>query len=314
MNNLTPGSPVYILMPFDAESNWIYEMSVRPACEDVGFPYERVDPGVFADDVEESLLEDAQRRIKSALVVITDMTIQAPALFYLTGYAYTLSKKVIPLVLDRQLLPAGFRGRWPLVYSELGADFTRRLEWRIRRAVEPPNMEQRMRRNSEARQSESDTTGKNAAVAEPDKVFISYSRSNEWWLNKLKIMCAPMVSNRKMEVWDDTRIASGERWRPAIESAIRKSKVAVLMVSPDFLASEFIMNNELPYLLKAAARGKLKVLWVLLSACLYQETDIPSYQAAHDISKPLAALSTAKRDEALRDICLRIAETLKPRG
>lgn len=306
MKKSTSGSLIYVLMPFDPESNWVYEMSVRPACEDAGFTYERVSSGVFEGDADERLLEDAQLQIERAHVVITDMTTQAPALFYLTGYAYTLRKKVIPIVAARRFLPPSFRDRRPLVYGGRGDKFTSGLERRIRRLVEPPRMAQRiLRRTAET----SDAAEKRAA--EPSKVFISYSHKNRWWLNKLKVMCAPMVSNRKMELWDDTRIKSGDEWRPAIQAAVMKSKVAVLMVSAEFLASEFIMKKELPYLLRAARQGRLKVLWVLLSACLYDETKIPSYQAAHDISRSLASLSPSKRDEVLRDICLQIGKALE---
>ena len=86
------------------------------------------------------------------------------------------------------------------------------------------------------------------------------------------------------------------------------AKVAVLLVSPDFLASDFIAQHELPPLLKAARSNGLIILWVCVSACLYEETEISAYQAAHDISRPLDSLKRAEQNAILVQICQTIKE------
>jgi hypothetical protein len=75
--------------------------------------------------------------------------------------------------------------------------------------------------------------------------------------------------------------------------------MAVVLVSPNFVASDFISTHELPPLLEAAAQNHVKILWVYLSACLYDETALSEYQAAHDISEPLDSLSPAQQNEQL---------------
>ena len=79
-----------------------------------------------------------------------------------------------------------------------------------------------------------------------------------------------------------------------------------MLVSPDFLASDFIAENELPKLLAAAKRKDLTILRIFLKPCLYKETKIKDYQAAHNISRPLAKLRGTARDTALVEICLKI--------
>jgi formylglycine-generating enzyme required for sulfatase activity len=82
----------------------------------------------------------------------------------------------------------------------------------------------------------------------------------------------------------------------------------VLLVSPNFLYSEFIANDELPPLLKAAEGEGLTILWVAVSASLCLETPIAAYQAANDPAKPLDALSPAQLNAELVRIAQRVKE------
>jgi internalin A len=113
-------------------------------------------------------------------------------------------------------------------------------------------------------------------------------------------------------VWYDTKIKAGAKWKDEIEDALGTAKVAVLLVSPHFLGSDFIAENELPPLLEAARKHGLVILWVYLTSCLYEETEIKDYQAAHDISKPLDHLTLSEQNAVLVDVCRKIKAAANP--
>jgi internalin A len=82
------------------------------------------------------------------------------------------------------------------------------------------------------------------------------------------------------------------------------SRVIVKYVlSPTFLASDFIKNNELPPLLNAAKVDGLTIIWIPTSDSNYKYTEIASYQAAHDPNKPLDGLKKSERNKAFVKIC-----------
>lgn len=141
-------------------------------------------------------------------------------------------------------------------------------------------------------------------------VFVSYSHKDKEWLERLRVHMAPFLVGEKISLWDDAQIPAGSSWHGEIEAAIAQARVAVLLVSPDFLASEFIVESELPALL-ARARGGLTILWVPIRSSAYTVTPLAALQAAHDPQHPLATLTRPKQDRALVEIAEKIAAAVE---
>ncbi|HZI20290.1 MAG TPA: toll/interleukin-1 receptor domain-containing protein [Pyrinomonadaceae bacterium] len=128
------------------------------------------------------------------------------------------------------------------------------------------------------------------------QVFISYSHKDRSWLEQLQEHLKPLEREGRITRWDDTRIASGQKWEKVIEGGLASTKVAVLLVSPAFMASDFIANNELPPLLEAAERDGAVILPVIIIPSRYMQTrHLSQFQAVNDPSKPLVDMSEGER-------------------
>jgi hypothetical protein len=118
----------------------------------------------------------------------------------------------------------------------------------------------------------------------------------------------PLERIYELDVWDDTRIRPGSKWRERIRQAIRTTRVAILLVSADFLASEFITTDELPPLLNAAEKEGAVILSIILSPCRFLRTrNLSEFQSVNDPSKPLVSLPRGEQEE----IFLRVSELIE---
>jgi hypothetical protein len=105
-----------------------------------------------------------------------------------------------------------------------------------------------------------------AAAEQRIDVFVSYSHADAAWLKRVQVHLKPLVRDEQIDLWDDTRIQAGARWREEIRAALARAQVAALLISADFFSSDFIATKEVPPPLEAERKRGLVILGVHLSA------------------------------------------------
>lgn len=142
-------------------------------------------------------------------------------------------------------------------------------------------------------------------------IFISYSHQDSIYLNRLRIHLKPLEKQGLIELWDDTKINTGDLWRTEISTALENSTIAILLISADFLASDFIMENELPPLLIKAKEKGVEILPVILKASRFErEQNLSQFQALNSPNKPLSSMSEHEQEMLWNELSERIEKLL----
>ncbi len=138
-------------------------------------------------------------------------------------------------------------------------------------------------------------------------VFISYSHEDQKHLQRLHVHIKPLEKKGLVDVWDDTKIKIGDKWSEQIESALSKAAIAILIISADFLASDFIIDNELPPILKKAELEGTLVLPVILKPCRFlREEHLSPFQALNPPDKPILSMTEVEQEEMWDKLSQRI--------
>jgi len=124
-----------------------------------------------------------------------------------------------------------------------------------------------------------------ARISRPT-VFICYAHEDEGWTDRI---AGHLQALGEFEVWYDEHIPWGEKWDPEIEAAIRRAKVAVLVISVDFLKSSYIREREIPLLQELQREKGLRIIPVIARSCVWNKV------------KWLADIQCFKRGRVLSD-------------
>lgn len=146
------------------------------------------------------------------------------------------------------------------------------------------------------------------------QIFVSYSHADAEWLKRLQVHLKPLERKGLIEWWDDTQILPGMVWRDEIEKALNAAAIGVLLISADFVASDFIANHELPPLLAAAQDRGLTILSLIVGPSRFKRMpELSRFQAVNDPDRPLIGLSKAEQETELLKLANRIEDLAGPK-
>ena len=142
-------------------------------------------------------------------------------------------------------------------------------------------------------------------------VFISYAHENEAWKDRLLRHLRVLELEGDLDVWEDCEINAGDDWQRRIEAAIDRARVAVLLISADFLISDFIRGEEMPRILARRASEGLRVIPLIVHPCPWLAVDwLAAMQARPGDGRALSAGSEHQIETDLSELALEIRELL----
>ena len=151
-------------------------------------------------------------------------------------------------------------------------------------------------------------------AALPATIFISYSHKDEAWKDRLMTHLGVLQSQGLVQLWDDRRIGAGEGWFAAIQEAMSRASVAVLLISADFLTSKFILGDEVPRLLARRDEEGVRVIPLIVRPCVWQAVPwLKRLQARPKDGKPLSAGNENQVDADLAALATELYDLLQKR-
>ncbi len=151
--------------------------------------------------------------------------------------------------------------------------------------------------------------------ATPKRIFLSYSHKDEPYKEELDAHFSALKRSGKVETWNDRKIEAGELWDSKILDTLGESDIFIALLSPDFIASDYIWINEIPL---AQEKG-CAIVPVFLRACDFAETPFAEKQGFPKDEDSPDAVSKQKHThwivgnrDRTRDLCyLEVVEGIK---
>ena len=131
-------------------------------------------------------------------------------------------------------------------------------------------------------------------------VFVSYSHKDERYRQKMNVAFAQLRRSKRITIWHDRKILPGQEWDIEIGEMLETADIILLLVSPDFLASDYAYSREMQRALERHKSGSAKVVPIILRPCDWQDSPLGVLQALPSEGRPVSSWSN--RDQAWLDV------------
>jgi hypothetical protein len=132
------------------------------------------------------------------------------------------------------------------------------------------------------------------------RVFVSYSHLDQGLRGQLDIHMAALKRQEAIEVWTDHCIRPGEAFDSNISAALEAADLILLLVSPDFLHSDYCVSIEMQRALERARAGQAQVVAIILRPCDWQSLEIGRMKALPTDGVPVVKFPTL--DDGFHDV------------
>lgn len=137
------------------------------------------------------------------------------------------------------------------------------------------------------------------------RIFISYSHADENYRHELGKHLQSLKHQKIVEIWHDRRIVSGEEWSKSIDKELSQSDIILLLISSDFISSNYCYDIEMNLAISRHESGDSVVIPVILRPCDWTDLPFGRFQAATKDGKPVI------KYPSLDDAFLEITQNIK---
>lgn len=279
---------IFVITPFEKEFSDVYQAIQVASIKSE--EYTNQSYVLFrADSIETGnfIHHDILGAINDADLIIADTSKANPNVLYELGFAEALDKPVIIINQRDYQAPFSVHDRRILLYDRkrLSEDLIPHLMDAITVGTQQPEefTKKGWKQNKEKKEKPS--------------VFISYSHVDKEYLNRFNVHAKPLEKKGLVDIWVDTKIKAGDKWEKEIERALSNAAIAILMISADFLASDFVVDNELPPLLESAEVNGTRILPIIIKPCRFsREPNLSKFQALNPPENPLLLMPEIEQE------------------
>ena len=139
-------------------------------------------------------------------------------------------------------------------------------------------------------------------------LFFSYSHKDEDLRDQLETQLASLQRQGLISSWHDRRIIAGTEIDAAIVKHLDQADIILLLISPDFIASDYCYNREMDRALARHDKGEARVIPVILRPCLWQGLPFGKLMATPPDGRPITM--SPNTDQAFLEVVLAIKKAL----
>lgn len=153
--------------------------------------------------------------------------------------------------------------------------------------------------------------GPQVGAAGPLHVFVSYSHRDEKFRDELEKHLAPLKRSVQIETWLDRKVLPGVALQDGIDRLLETSDIVLLLVSADFVASDYCYKREMQTAINRHNAGQARVIPIITTPVDWRDTPIGQLLALPKDGKPVTAWP--HRDKAMIDVARGIRQAVKER-
>lgn len=141
------------------------------------------------------------------------------------------------------------------------------------------------------------------------QVFCSYSHEDRTFQDSLAKHLASLRRIGLIELWYDKEIRAGDKWADEISENLEKADIVLLLVSANFIASDYCYAIEMKRALELHDSEQATAIPIIIKPCDWTITPIGALQALPSEAKPVSSWNQA--DEAWTDVSRGLRRTIE---